>query len=152
MRDLKERGELNEPALLEFANSRKYEEVVAALAELSGASTHIIVSVMRSDRNDGLLIPCKAAGLKWPTVSAILKSRFARHCIPDHELAQAKADFISLSQASAQRTLRFWQVREGATTGDRRSGDERRSAVDSRSPEMQQQLGERRSHDDRRRQ
>jgi hypothetical protein len=66
---------------------------------------------MRSDRNDGLLVPCKVAGLKWPTVSTILKNRFAHHLISDHEIAQAKADYLTLSQATALRTLRFWQVR-----------------------------------------
>jgi uncharacterized protein (DUF2336 family) len=116
---IKERGKLNEAALLEFVNARKYEEVVVALAELSSATIQTITAVMRSDRNDGLLIPCKAAGLKWPTVSMILKTRFAYHRIPDEELARAKKDYLILSQVGAQRTLRFWLVREGATTGGR---------------------------------
>lgn len=109
------RNELSEASLLEFAKARKYEEMVAALAELSSASLQSIAAVMRSDRNDGILIPCKAAGLKWPTVSAILMNRSAYHVIPDHELAQAKVDYLMVSRASAQRTLRFWQVRVGAT-------------------------------------
>ncbi len=147
---LKERGELNQTAIQELANARKYEEVVAALAELSSAPIQIIATVMKSDRNDGLLVPCKAAGLKWATVSEILKTRFAYHCIPDDELAQAKADFLRLSQVSAERTLRFWQIREGAAIGNRRSGDDRRSGVDTRSAEEQQLIGERRSNEDRR--
>jgi uncharacterized protein (DUF2336 family) len=112
---MQKQGELSEAALLDFANSRKYEEMVAVLSALCSASIDIVAPLMRSDRNDGLLIPCKAAGLKWPTVSAILKNRFAHHTIPDHELAQAKADYLTLSQANALRSLRFWQVRVGGT-------------------------------------
>src|ERR1700704_1138206 len=105
---MQKQGELSEAALLDFANSRKYEEMVAVLSALCSASIDIVAPLMRSDRSDGLLIPCKAAGLKWPTVSAILRNRFAHHKIPDQELAQAKADYLTLTQANALRTLRLW--------------------------------------------
>jgi uncharacterized protein (DUF2336 family) len=108
---MQKQGELSETALLEFAAARQYEEMVAALSALCSASIDIIAALMRSDRNDGLLVPCKVAGLKWPTVSTILKNRFAHHLISDHEIAQAKADYLTLSHATALRTLRFWQVR-----------------------------------------
>jgi hypothetical protein len=71
----------------------------------------IIEPLMQSPRSDGLLVPCKAARFSWPTVSMILQKRFANHSISDQELEKAKADYIRLSQATAQRTLRFWQVR-----------------------------------------
>ena len=71
------RGKLNEPALLAFAKQRKYEETVAALAELSGSTIDVIRPVMQSLRDDGVLIPCRVAGLNWDTVSAVLDSRFA---------------------------------------------------------------------------
>jgi hypothetical protein len=58
-----------------------------------------------------------SAGLKWPTVSAILRSRFAHHTIPDHELDRSKADYLTLSQATALGSPRFWQVRVGGTIG-----------------------------------
>ena len=146
IRCLKEQGELSETALLEFANARKYEEMVAALAELSSVTIQIIASVMRSHRSDGLLVPCKAAGLKWTTVSTILRVRFAHHSIPDQELTQAKVDYLSLSRTSAQRTLRFWHVRDGTSIGDRRIGEDRRSGVDTRPAEEQRLMGERRSN------
>jgi uncharacterized protein (DUF2336 family) len=108
-------GQLSETPLLEFANTHKYEEMVAALSALCSASIEVVAALMRSDRNDGLLIACKAAGFKWPTVKAILKNRFAHHDVPEHELAQAKADYLVLSQAVALRTLRFWRVRAVST-------------------------------------
>ena len=57
------------PALLGFARQRKYEETVAALAELSGSSIDVIRPLMQSLRDDGVLIPCRVAGLSWETVS-----------------------------------------------------------------------------------
>jgi uncharacterized protein (DUF2336 family) len=103
--------QLNEAALLEFANARKYEEVVAALSLLCGVTIEIIKPVMKGAKADGLLIPCKAADLKWATVSAILKNRVAHHSISDQDLALCKSNFIALSKTTAQRALRFWMVR-----------------------------------------
>jgi hypothetical protein len=70
---------------------------------------------MKGPRSNGLLVPCKAAGLKWPTVSAILCNRFAHHTMSDADFALAKEDFLRLSQPSAQRILRFWQIRATTT-------------------------------------
>jgi uncharacterized protein (DUF2336 family) len=112
---MRKEGTLDETALLAFAIARKYEEVVAALSALCSGSVGLVAPLMRSVRSDGLLIACKAAGLKWPTVKAILEGRVAGHSISELELAQAKNDFLRLSQASAQRTFRFWQVRHGTS-------------------------------------
>jgi uncharacterized protein (DUF2336 family) len=111
---MQKQGELNEAAMLEFANTRRYEELVVGLAALCSAPVGLIAPLMSSERNDGLLVPCKAAGLKWPTTSAMLKNRLAHHTVSDQELAQARTDYLTLSQNSALRTLRFWQVRMGA--------------------------------------
>jgi uncharacterized protein (DUF2336 family) len=106
---------LNESAIMQFANAGQYEEMVAALALLSGSSIELIRPLVKNPRPDGLLIPCKAAELKWPAVSAILKNRFAHHSVSADDLAQSKSNFIALTKSSAQRVLRFWQVR--AATG-----------------------------------
>jgi uncharacterized protein (DUF2336 family) len=108
---MKKEGRLDEAALQEFANRRLYEQMVAALSMLSSGSIDLIASLMKGARSQGLLIPCKAAGLKWPTVMAILRNRFAHHTMSDADLALAKEEYLGLSQASAQRVLRFWEVR-----------------------------------------
>ncbi|MEH2510622.1 uncharacterized protein (DUF2336 family) [Nitrobacteraceae bacterium AZCC 1564] len=107
---LKERGELNEAVLLKFAQTRKYEETTAALASLSSAPLEIIKPLMESPRDDGLLIPCKAAGCSWETLRAILECKTppgATH----KDLDKLEAAFAKLSRSSAQRLLRFWQIR-----------------------------------------
>src|ERR1700731_999747 len=108
---LKKNGELNEAALCGFARQRKYEETVAALAELSHSTIEIIRPLMQSLRDDGVLVPCKAAELSWETVSAVLESRFATGSMAPHELAKAKAQFAKITPENARRLLRFWQVR-----------------------------------------
>jgi len=109
---LRGKGELDEGALFEFARARKYEETAVALSLLSAASLEIIKPLMKSSRDDGLLIPCKVADCKWETVSAILATK-----LPPGSAAKAghdklKMDFEKLSKSNAQRLLRFWQVRE----------------------------------------
>ena len=112
---LNDKGELTEAALLGFAKQRKYEETVAALAELSGSTIEVIRPLMQSLRDDGVLIPCKAAELSWDTVHAVLDSRFATGRMGPHELAKAQGQFARLTPEDARRVLRFWQVRSSSS-------------------------------------
>jgi uncharacterized protein (DUF2336 family) len=107
-------GKLNEGALLEFVKQRRYEEMTVALARLCSASLKMVSGLMVGLRNDALLIPCKAADLKWATVEAILRHRHANHKIPDDVIQLARGDYGRLSVATARRTLRFMQVRDAA--------------------------------------
>jgi uncharacterized protein (DUF2336 family) len=108
---LNAKGELNEATLFGFARRGQYEETVAALAELSRSTIEVIRPLMQSLRDDGVLIPCKAAGLSWETVHAVLDSRFATGRMGPHELAKARDQFARLTTQNACRQLRFWQVR-----------------------------------------
>jgi len=109
---LRDKGQLHESTLLEFARARKYEETVVALALLSGTSLEIIKPLMKSPRDDGLLIPCRAADFKWETVSAILAARLSPGVASKKGYEKLRIDFDKLSKPNAQRLLRFWQVRE----------------------------------------
>ncbi|MBU6455901.1 MAG: DUF2336 domain-containing protein [Bradyrhizobium sp.] len=104
-------GKLGEAALFAFARARKYEETVAALAVLSNSSIEVIRPLMQSLRDDGVLVPCKAAGLSWETTSAILGCRYSTGSMGPRELAKANNQFTRMTTESAQRLLRFWQVR-----------------------------------------
>jgi uncharacterized protein (DUF2336 family) len=108
---LAKHGKLSEPVLLAFAEERKYAETVAALAELSGSAIDVIRPVMQSLRDDGVLIPCRVAGLKWETVAAVLDCRFTTGNMGLHELAKAKEQYGKLTVESARRLLKLWQVR-----------------------------------------
>ena len=65
--NLKAAGQLSEATLFGFARQRRYEEAVAALAALSGSTIEVIRPLMQSLREDGLLVPCRAAQLSWET-------------------------------------------------------------------------------------
>jgi uncharacterized protein (DUF2336 family) len=104
-------GKLNEATLFAFAKARKYEETVAALAVLSKSSIEVIRPLMQSLREDGVLVPCKVAGLSWEITSAILECRYSTGSMGPHELAKAKNQFGKITLDNAQRLLKFWQVR-----------------------------------------
>jgi uncharacterized protein (DUF2336 family) len=108
---LKATGQLNETALLGFAKQRRYEETAAALAALSGSTVEVIRPLMQSLREDGLLVPCKAAQLSWETTSAVLECRFATGAMKPADLARAQGNYARIAAENARRTLRFWQVR-----------------------------------------
>ncbi|MCK1543107.1 DUF2336 domain-containing protein [Bradyrhizobium sp. 179] len=109
--NLKTIGQLNEATLLGFATQRRYEETVAALAALSGSTVEVIRPLMQSLRDDGLLVPCKAAQLSWNTTAAVLESRFATGAMKPADLARSQGHFARMTTENARRTLRFWQVR-----------------------------------------
>jgi uncharacterized protein (DUF2336 family) len=111
---MKASGKLTEAVLFNFAAARKYEEMVAALAGLCSSSVGLIAPLVKSARIEGLLVACKAGGIKWPTVSAILQARIVQHILSETEVLQAKVDYLKLSTETARRTLRFWAVRAEA--------------------------------------
>ncbi|MGX1102724.1 MULTISPECIES: DUF2336 domain-containing protein [Bradyrhizobium] len=108
---LKDDGELNEASLLGFARQRKYEETIVALAYLAQSNIEVIRSLMQSLRSEGLLVPCRAAGLSWDTAAAVMECRYTTGSMGPVELAHAKSQFTKLTRENADRLLRFWQVR-----------------------------------------
>jgi uncharacterized protein (DUF2336 family) len=115
MVQLKEKGELSEATLFAFARQRKYEETVAALAELSGSTIEVIRPLMQSLRDDGLLVPCRVAGLGWETTSAVLEARYSTGSMGPVELAKAKSQFAKITLENARRLLGFWQIRSSSS-------------------------------------
>jgi uncharacterized protein (DUF2336 family) len=109
--NLKASGQLNEATLFAFATQRRYEEAVAALAVLSQCTVEVIRPLMQSLRDDGLLVPCKAAQLSWETTAAVLQCRYATGAMKPADLAKAQSHFAHMTPENARRTLRFWQVR-----------------------------------------
>jgi uncharacterized protein (DUF2336 family) len=114
--ELNRRAKLTEAALVEFINERKYEEMTATLSLFCGVKSDLIETLLKNVRHEGLLVACKAAKLSWPTVALILKNRFSHHSPSDQELLEAKDNFLELSQASAQRSMRFMNVQATAKT------------------------------------
>jgi uncharacterized protein (DUF2336 family) len=99
---------LTEGELLQFAQSGKFEEATVALAVLCSAPLDIIKPLMVSTRDDGLLLACRAADLKWETTQAILCLKAP---VEAQFLQGMKADYARLSKAKAQEIVQFWLQR-----------------------------------------
>jgi len=112
---LKKEGRLNERALLGFAQARKYEETVTALAELSKASIEVVRPLMQSLRSEGILVPCRVAGLRWDTVGAVLNARFSSGVMAPEELSKLRQEFDGLTLESAHRLLKLWTVKSASS-------------------------------------
>ena len=115
---------LNEASLRAFAATGHCEETIAALASLCTVPIEVLDRLMGAERSDPVLILGKSAGWTWPTVKAIIMVRPDRQGMSSQtssqELETAQANFDRLSPITAQRVLRFWQVRsdDGRHTTD----------------------------------
>ncbi|MBX6328158.1 MAG: DUF2336 domain-containing protein [Pseudolabrys sp.] len=108
---MKQNSRLGDKEVSEFAVENRYYEVIAALSLLSGLKHELIETLMEGDEPGGLLIVCKALGMSWETVAAILKMKNGPQVASD-KLRLTHADFGKLSRSTAERVLRFWQVRQ----------------------------------------
>jgi uncharacterized protein (DUF2336 family) len=105
-------NELNDSAMVWFAEAKRYTEIAAGLGLLSGVPTAIVAKVLEGPRADLVLIPCRSARLKWPAVEKILYHRPVKHAIDTGTLKLAERDYSRLSHDTAQRTLRFWVLHD----------------------------------------
>ena len=114
VQQLNRNGQLNESVLVEFIKERRYEEMTSTLALFCMAPVEFIETLMKGISAEGLIVACKAAKLNWPTVKSVLQIRFSHDSISNQELDEARNAFLALSQATAQRTLRFMLVQTTA--------------------------------------
>jgi uncharacterized protein (DUF2336 family) len=107
-----EKGELDQVALLAFAKERQYAAAVTALAALCSAPVDMIKRMLADGRNEPLLDPCKAAGISWPTLRALLQDDVFGRAATDDELIKFKNDYNKLSFATAKKVLEFWSEQQ----------------------------------------
>jgi uncharacterized protein (DUF2336 family) len=105
-------GGMNEAALAAFASGGKYDETVVSLAALSKVPINVADRLMASERPDPVLILCKAAGMSWPTVKSVITVRPDGKASTSQGVESAFANYGRLSASTAQRVVRFWQVRQ----------------------------------------
>jgi uncharacterized protein (DUF2336 family) len=117
--ELRREGTLDEARLVEFAKANEFEETVVALAQLSKVPVEVIDRLMSGDRPDPVLILCKSTGWGWPTARAIIMARPGARGTSSQGLDTAYANFERLSPATAQRVMRFWQIRPQSAGGMR---------------------------------
>jgi uncharacterized protein (DUF2336 family) len=112
VRALHKERKLTEADIAEYANAGRYEETIAALATLCAVPVEVVDRLMSGERADPVLILARAAGFGWPTVRSIMCARPGGK--PSNQaLDAAFENFERLTAATAQRVVRFWQVRQG---------------------------------------
>jgi uncharacterized protein (DUF2336 family) len=110
---LHSKGKLNESALFDFAKAGQRFEVIASLALLCGAPFSLVATVLQREPADACLIPCRAAGLRWPTVRMILVfvGQARGKPITAQDLDHQRMNYAGLTQSRAQRVLHSWRRR-----------------------------------------
>jgi uncharacterized protein (DUF2336 family) len=113
VRALHKERKLGEADVAAFAKAGKYEETIAALATLCAVPVEVVDRLMSGERADPVLILARAAGFGWPTVRDIIGARPGAKASRD-VLDAASENFERLTAATAQRVVRFWQIRQGS--------------------------------------
>jgi hypothetical protein len=105
---MKAEGRLRESDIEAFARERKFEETAAALAILSELPTDAVERAIVHDRVESVLIICKAIGLSWNTVKAVLTLRRAdKGGLSKYDLENYLTLFTRLKRETARHVLKF---------------------------------------------
>lgn len=112
VRALHKEGRLSENDIADYARSGQYEETIAALATLCAVPVEVVDRLMSGERADPVLILARSAGFGWPTVREVVSARPGPKAT-ESTLNAAFENFEKLTAATAQRVVRFWQVRQG---------------------------------------
>lgn len=102
---------LTEADIAGYAKAGKYEETIAALATVSAVPIEVVDRLMSGERADPVLILARAAGFGWPTVREVIGARPGPKPATN-AMDAARENFERLTPATAQRVVRFWQVRQ----------------------------------------
>jgi uncharacterized protein (DUF2336 family) len=105
---------LTEAVVNEFAAAKKLEEVFVSLAQLSGLSPAEIERMFNGEWSGPVAIVLKAIGFHLATLQAIYVARLSDGEAVRADLTRTKAEFIAVSQSTAQRIMRFYSVRKSA--------------------------------------
>ena len=102
---------LTEADVANYAKNGMYDETIAALAIMSAVPVEVVDRLVNGERFDPVLILARAAGFTWRTVREIICSRPGVK--PSGQILDAaKENFDRLTVTTAQRVVRFWQVRQ----------------------------------------
>ncbi len=112
VRALHQERKLTEADIVEFAKAGKYEETIVALATLCAVPVEVVDRLMSGERVDPVLILARSAGFGWPTVREVIGARPGAKATTQ-VIDAALENFERLTAATAQRVVRFWQVRQG---------------------------------------
>jgi len=128
VQDLKDKGELNEGALVGLIRTNKYPEFLIAFGKLTNIDITTAKRLVQDVSGEGLAIACKATGFDRSTFSSILMALSNGTSRSIDETYKLINLYDKIQLAVAQRTMRFWrvckQVGEDDTSGNNPSAGE----------------------------
>jgi uncharacterized protein (DUF2336 family) len=115
-----EAGELDEQAVLAYAQASRVGEATSALSLLARLPIRLAERVFTEMQDDLLLIVTKSLSFNWNTVAALqtMKAKMANR---PANLARVQMHYDSLSAQTAQRVVRFLHARD-VLSAERRDG------------------------------
>ena len=111
-------GNLNEKSILEYALSRKIEEVIVGLSLLCSLPVDVVERALRDNNRELTLVLAKALDLSWETTMALLFLGAKDHRIAAGDLNSMKDEFARLNAETSQSVLRFYQSRKCASIAE----------------------------------
>ena len=107
---------LTEAVVNEFARAKKLEEIIIAIAQLSGLPPDEIERLLLSMWSSPVAIIFKAIGFHLATLHAVYCACTTDGQTSQLDLIRTKAEFIALRVSTAERILRFYRVRKSTET------------------------------------
>jgi hypothetical protein len=95
-----------------WAEANRVPEMIAALSLLSGVKIEIVDRLLHASSVYGTMVLCRAIGLDWLVAFIVIRARPGVGRSRTADLEEARLEYTKLSYVSAQRLLRFWQVRQ----------------------------------------
>jgi uncharacterized protein (DUF2336 family) len=113
---LRQSNGLHDRQIAAFANGGEYENLVASIAVTANLKYEVVENLMYPRRAAGIVLVCKSVGISWPTADAILRLARQRNTVTADEIDVAHREFLDLSRSTAERIVRFWQLRQSVSS------------------------------------
>ena len=107
-------GNLNENSILEYARSRKLEEVMVGLSLLCSLPVDIVERTLVHGNREMILVLAKALDFGWETAMALLFLGAKDHRIAAGDLDDMREEFARLDAETSRGILKVYQSRKNA--------------------------------------
>ncbi|XIA67658.1 DUF2336 domain-containing protein [Bradyrhizobium sp. TZ2] len=114
-------GNLGEAQILEYAQSRKLNEVIVALSLSCHLPVDVVERALLAPNKETLLILLKALDLSWTTTMALLFLGSPDYRIATKDLAAMEAEFARLNVETTKQVLKAYHSRKEAAGSNLRS-------------------------------
>ena len=116
-------GDLNETKILDYAQSRKFEEATVGLSLLCSLPVDVVERALLDSNKEITLILTKALDYSWQTTMALLFLGAPDHKIGARDLDEMRREFAALNVETCRSVLKTYRSRRQAAAAD---SDERR--------------------------